>query len=159
MSETTQIAAKAAKPVPPILRQGPQTLRETKTKTFAPSALKPLGYGETEIMTLTVPAEWTFEDVMNPKAWVSVVGPIAANDIKTQIDRVGSLIYLNTADNRFTAWLRISRICRDELKKPCGLEALCIGPSIDLKTGRPCPMDLRTGLAWVDPAKPEDKVA
>jgi hypothetical protein len=169
MSETTTVPPKPARTASPLAatsaaaqpaaKAPEQTLRATKPKCFAPSSLKPLGYGETEIMTLTVPEGWRFDEVMKSVAWVSVVGPIAANAIKTQIDRIGSLIYVNTADNRFMAWLRITRIVRDELKNACGLEALCIGPAIDLKTGRPCPMDLKTGLAWVDPELPKEAAA
>lgn len=155
MSDTLALQPKQTKAAAAPAQPKAPTLREAKQKGFAPSALKPLGYGETEIMTLTVPEGWTFEDVMKPIAWVSVVGPIAANDRKTQIDRIGSLIYVNTVDGRFMAWLRISEICRDELKNPCGLKATCVGPAIDVKTGRPCPLDLKTGLPWVDPVKPE----
>lgn len=158
MSETLSLQATKAKAAPAAPAKV-QTLRETKPKTFAPSALKPLGYGETEILTLTVPEGWSFEEVMRSVAWVSVVGPIAANAIKTQPDRIGSLVYVNTVDNRFMAWLRIQRICRDELKNPCGVEALCIGPAVDVKTGRPCPMDLKTGLPWVDPQRPDEPKA
>lgn len=152
MSETLSLQT-TKKTAPAAPRQ--QTLRETKPKCFAPSALKPLGYGTTDFMTLDVPEGWTFEDVLKPIAWTSVVNGIAADPGKTQPDRVGSLIYVNTLDNRFMAWLRISKICRNELKNPCGVEAICIGPSIDLKTGRPCPLDLKTGLPWVDPVKAE----
>jgi hypothetical protein len=141
-------AAAAAKPV--------QTLREAKPKTLPPSSLKPLGYGETEILTLTVPPEWTFEDVLHPVAWTIIAGPIAANASKTQTDRVGSLVYVNTADGSFIAWLRINRIVRDHMNGASGVEVICIGPSIDLKTGRPAPLNLKTGLPWADPVKPAD---
>lgn len=136
-----------------------QTLRETKPKTFAPSSLKPLGYGVTEIMTITVPGDWDFADVLKPIAWTSVANQVAANAIKTQIDRIGSLIYVSDAKNRFIANLHISGIVRDHLGNACGVKVMCIGPSIDVKTGKPAPMDLTTGLPWVDPAKPEEKAA
>lgn len=132
-----------------------QTLRQVKPKTLSPSSLTPLGYGRTEILTVDIPAEWTFADVMKPIAWSSVVGPVAANAAKTQVDRIGSLIYVNSVDNRFMAWLRIEVIIRDELKNPNGLKVMCVGPSIDPKTGKPCPLDLKTGLAWSDSKKPE----
>jgi hypothetical protein len=152
MSDVTA-PAKPAKAVPPIMKPAPQTLREVKPKTFSPSSLKPLGYGETEIMTIAVPTGWTFEDVMKPVAWSSIVGPIAANSTKTQIDRVNSLIYATTADHSFMAWLLITGIVRDAMNNPCGVNLICVGPSVDLKTGRPCPLNLKTGLPWVDPAK------
>ncbi len=154
MSDVAAVAkpTKSPAPVKPA-----QTLREVKPKTFSPSTLKPLGYGDTEIMTITVPTGWTFEDVMKPVAWSSVVGPISANASKTQIDRVGSRILLDTADNTFIAELRINRILRDNMTNPCGVELMCIGPSVDLKTGKPCPLNLKTGLPWVDPAPAEEK--
>ena len=129
----------------------PSKLRDVKPRAFSPSSLQPLSYGTTEILTVDVPAGWYFGDVLNPLAWSSVVGPLAANALKTTVDRVGSLIYANTVDNRFIAWLRISAILRDDLKNPYGMEVTCIGPCIDLKTGRPRPLDLKTGLAWSDP--------
>jgi hypothetical protein len=165
MSETTIAGAKpgktAAAPAPTAVTQArpEQKLRDTKPRSFAPSSLKPLGYGETEIMTIAVPADWNFEDLMKPVAWVSVAGPIAANAIKTQVDRVGSLIYATSAGGKFMAWLRIDEIVRDEMKNPCGVKVMCIGPSIDIRTGRPCPMDLKTGLPWVDPEKPREAEA
>ncbi len=162
MSETTVVSQKPAKTVAVAVtatQKPEQTLRATKPRTFAPSSLKPLGYGETEIMTITVPADWTFEDVLKPIAWTSVVGPIAANATKTQVDRIGSLIYATSAGGKFMAWLRICEIVRDELKQPCGVKVMCIGPSFDVKSGKPCPMDLKTGLAWIDPEKPEEKAA
>lgn len=163
MSETLSLTPKqtkaAASPASAPAPAKAQSLRETKPKTFAPSSLKPLGYGETEIMTITAPGDWDFTDVMKPIAWTSVANQVAANAIKTQIDRIGSLIYLNDAKGRFMAWLRISGIVRDHLNNACGVKVMCIGPSIDVKTGKPCPLDLATGLPWVDPAKPEEKAA
>lgn len=154
MSDVTT-AARPGKGAP-VAAKPELKLREVKPKVLPPSALKPLGYGETEIMTLTVPPEWTFEDVLRPVAWTGVVGPIAANSTRTQPDRVGSLIYVNTADNTFMAWLRVGRILRDGMTNPCGVEAMCVGPSVDLKTGRPAPLNLKTGLPWVDPVKPAE---
>jgi hypothetical protein len=164
MSETITAGQKPGKTVTPatpavVTAKPVQKLRDTKPRTFAPSSLKPLGYGETEIMTVTVPAEWNFEDLMKPVTWVSVAGPIAANATKTQVDRIGSLIYATSAGGKFMAWLRINEIVRDEMKAPCGVKVMCIGPSIDVKTGRPCPMDLKTGLPWVDPEKPKEAEA
>lgn len=153
-----QTKTDAIQPAAPRVKR--RTLRDVKSKVFSPSSLKPLGYGETEIMTVNVPDGWTFDDVMKPIAWSSVVRPIAADDAKTQVDRVGSLIYVNTLDNRFIAWLRIGAICRDHKNNPNGVAVTCIGPSIDLKTGKPCPLDLETGLPWSDPVpqKPEQAV-
>ena len=91
---------------------------------------------------------------MKPVAWVGVAGPISANAIRTQPDRVGSLVYVNTTDNTFMAWLRINRIQRDAMGGASGVEVQCVGPSFDVKTGKPCPLDLRTGQPWVDPVKP-----
>lgn len=127
-----------------------QTLRDVKPKAFAPSTLKALGYGDIEIMTIAVPAGWSYADILKPIAWSNVAGPIAENPVKTQIDRIGSLIYANAAD--FMAILRINAILRDELRNPCGVEVVCIGPGVDIKTGCPCPIDVKTGLPWVGKA-------
>jgi hypothetical protein len=48
----------------------------------------------------------------------------------------------------------ISGIVRDNMNNPCGVNLVCVGPSVDTKTGKPCPLNLKTGLPWVDPVKP-----
>jgi hypothetical protein len=141
-------AAKTARPEQALVR----------TKAFKPSSLKPMGYGHMETMSIVAPADWSFEDVMNPAAWAGVAAPIAQNAIKTTIDRVGSLIYVDSAANTFFGILRINKIVRDHMTNPCGVELICVGPSVDIKTGKPCPINVSTGLPWVDP-KPEEKAA
>jgi len=145
---------KPGKVVAPVLAGAVQTLREVKPKTFPPSSLKPLGYGDTEILTLAVPASWTLADVMSPGSWSSIASMIAANSTKTQIDRVNSLVYVTTLDNSFMAWLLITGIVRNNMANPCGVNLICVGPSVDLATGKPCPINLKTGLPWVDPVTP-----
>ena len=146
-------AVKPARTVASATAAPAKSLREVQPKTFSPSSLQPLGYGSIEILTICVPAGWTFEDVLNPVAWSGVVGQISANAARTQIDRVGSLIYVTGPD--FVSWLHINRIVRDSLNNPCGLEVICMGPAVDVKTGVPCPLNIRTGQPWTDAKKAE----
>lgn len=163
MSETVQAARAAVKtatkpgmPVPskpPVL-----TRREEQPKRFSPSALKPLGYGETEILTITAPAGMTFAEVMAPVAWAHVASLVARDQANTRNHRdgAGCIVMLDTADNKFIATLRITKVVRDAMNSSCGLEMVCIGPSVDIKTGEARPLDLKTGKAWVDPQPAED---
>jgi hypothetical protein len=149
------VATKAAKSVaaPAAPNAKPtQTLREVKPKSFAPSALQPLGYGDVEVLTVTVPKEWTFADVLKPVAWTSVANRVAKNPLGTTSDKIGSLILVDTADNSYMGWLRINGVVRDHMGNPCGLDVMCLGPSVDLKSGEPQPINLKTRKAWVDPA-------
>jgi hypothetical protein len=156
MSEAA-VAQKAAKsPAAPAAAnaKAAQPLREVQVKKFGPSALKSLGYGDREIMTLTAPAGMTFAEVMAPIAWNNVANIVARDALNTRNlkDGVGSLIILDTEDSSYLAHLRIRKVVRDKVNNPCGLELDCIGPSIDPKTGEARPIDLKTKKAWVDPA-------
>lgn len=156
MSDATaaQKAAKSA-PAPTTPAAKPaQLLRETQVKKFGPSALKSLGYGDCEIMTITAPVGMTFAEVTTPMAWNNVAAIVAKDALNTRNrkDGVGSIIILDTEDSTFMAMLRIRKVQRDRVNNPCGLELDCIGPSMDLKTGEARPIDLKTRKAWVDPA-------
>lgn len=142
--------SKIAETVAPSVKAAEPKLREVQPKKFAPSSLQPLGYGETEILTVTAPKEWTFADVMNPLAWANVAVRVARNPLNTTVDKIGSKIFLETEDNSFSAILRIRGIKRDHLNNPCGLDLVCIGPSVDMKTGEARPIDLKTCKAWED---------
>lgn len=161
MSEPVQAARAAVKTAtkpgtpqpsaPPV-----QKLREVQPKRFPPSALKPLGYGETEILTITAPAGMTFAEIMAPVAWANVASLVAKDQLNTRNlrDGAGCIVMLDTADNTFVATLRITKVVRDRVNGPCGLELVCIGPSIDIETGEARPIDLKTGRAWSDPVNP-----
>ena len=155
------IAAPAAAPAaaPPAAlapKPAPQKLRDVQPKKFPPSALKPLGYGDTQIMTAVAPPGMTFTEAMQPIAWSTVAAFVARDVLSTRNlkDGVGSLIVLDSEDGTFHALLRIGRVQRDGMNNPCGLDLICIGPSVDLTTGKAAPIDLATGKAWVDPVKP-----
>ena len=150
-------AATATKPVPPPAAASPaakplKTLREALPKKFGPSSLYPLGQ-DYEILAVTVPDDWSFEEVMKPIAWGNVARIVARNPLSQSRDKVGSLIY--ASGSQFSAWLRINAVKFDGMGGACGLDVICIGPTVDLKTGKACPVDVKTGLAWVDPPKPE----
>lgn len=147
---TKSTAAAKAESAKPVL-----TMRDSQPKRLAPSALKPLGYGDSEILTVTAPSGMTFDEIMAPVAWSNVASVVAKDALNTRNlrDGVGSLIFLDTADSRFNAHLRIKRVLRDSQANPCGLEMMCVGPSIDIKTGEARPIDLATGKAWIDPVK------
>jgi hypothetical protein len=149
-------SSKTAETVAPSVKPAVELLRKVQPKQFSPSSLQPLGYGETEILTATAPKEWTFADVMNPVAWANVAARVARNPLNTTVDKIGSKIFLETESGSFSAVLRIRGIVRNNLGNPCGLDLICIGPSIDIKTGVARPIDLNTGKAWVDPVKVED---
>jgi hypothetical protein len=142
---TAAPATQAAKPA--------KLLRETQVKKFGPSALKSLGYGDCEIMTITAAAGMTFAEVLTPLAWNNVASIVARDALNTRNrkDGVGSIILLDTEDGSYMAMLRIRKVQRDRVNNPCGLELDCIGPSMDLKTGEARPIDLKTRKAWVDP--------
>ena len=161
MSETTQTPAKPAKAVPPIMKTTAPTLRAVQPKRFGPNALQSVGFGATELMTIEAPIGMTYAEAILPITWSTVAAKIAKNTIdnRNPRDGAGVLIILDALDGSFQAWLRVSKVVRDQMNNPCGLEVACIGPSIDLKTGEACPIDLKTRKAWVDAPKPEEKVA
>lgn len=149
------MAVAATKPAVPVASTPMRAERLRRALVKQMKDFQALGYGDTEIATATVPSGATFAQVMAPESWANVAPRVAEDPLKTQKDRVGSLIVLRTEDNSFFAWLRINKIVRNNLGGPCGIEVMCIGPCVDTKTGRPMPLDLKTGLAWVDPPEPE----
>ena len=143
------VAAKPVKSTAPVAPVKPvaQTLREAQPRKFPPSGLQVIGQ-DYDVLTITAPAEWSFEDVMKPVAWSNVCGLVAKDALNTRRDKIGSLIEVRTADHAFYAVLYIGAIVLDHLGKPCGLSVQCIGPSVDPKTGKSCPVDVKTGLPW-----------
>lgn len=163
MSETAQAARTAVKtatkPGTPVMSTPPVlTRREEQPKRFSPSALKPLGYGETEMLTITAPAGMTFAEIMSPVAWAHVASLVARdqNNTRNHRDGAGCIVMLDTADNKFIANLRITKVVRDHMGGTSGLELVCIGPSVDTRTGEARPLDLTTGKAWFDPEPAKD---
>jgi len=89
-----------------------------------------------------IPAGWTYEETLAPNFWTNIVGLLAPNKSTGQPDRSGAIIHLRRRDNAFYAKMYVRAVLGN------GLIVQCIGPSLDPKTGRACPIDLKTGLAW-----------
>jgi hypothetical protein len=145
----------ATKPAPAAAPVHVTAIREQKLRKAQVKKMRDfnaLGYGDVEIATVVAPASATYADVLNPETWANIAPRVAEDAGKTQKDRVGSLVLVNTEDNSFLVWLRINKIVRNHMGNACGVETMCVGPAVDLKTGRPAPLDLKTGLPWVDPA-------
>lgn len=126
----------------------PKTMREAQIKKFPPSSLQVIGQ-DYSILTATAPKEWSFDDVIQPSAWVHVAHRVAKSAYMR--DSVGSLIHVRSADHRWFAMLYIQNVLYDHMKSPCGLEVTCVGPSVDVKTGKACPIDICSGTPWRDP--------
>lgn len=120
------------------------TLRSDQTRKFVPSAVQPLGH-DVEALTVLVPEDWQFRDVLQPLAWGNVA-PMFAPDPANSRGKVGSLILASSP--RFIAWLRIQKVIFDTQKNPAGLEVLCIGPAFDVATGKACAISVSGGEPW-----------
>jgi hypothetical protein len=148
-SKAAKSTAAPAAPAKPV-----QTLREAQPKKFPPSALQVIGH-DYDTLTITAPADWTFEDAMRPVAWANVCRLVARAELSGQRNKIGSIIELRNVSHTFFARLYIKEVMFDHLKNPCGLKLICVGPSFDPKTGEARPINLATGKAWVDPVKPD----
>ena len=166
MSETTVIPPKAAKPAPAaapapavastahLSTRRQQTLRSAQIKQFVPSALYSMGEGDHDLLTVAVPADWNFADVLNPAAWARLAGRLAkdATGMVRSKDYIGSTVKLYRP--KFHAEVAITGLVRDTFGGACGVHVVCLGPAQD-KAGLGCPRNLETGLPWVDPAVAE----
>ena len=155
MPEAAPASLKPAKPAPaPVAAtvgtRREQSLRAVQIKKFPPSALATLGYGDFDRLAVKVPGDWSLADCLKPVTWGNVAGRLAEDALKTRKDWVGSVIELHHP--KFYAEVVIRAVIRDEMKNPCGLDVVCVGPAQD-KSGLGAPRDLETGLAWVDPVK------
>lgn len=128
-----------------------QKLREVQVKKFSQNAFMPIGQNH-DILTAMVPDDWTFSDVLNPMAWTNVCRIVSKDPSGSRRDKTGSRIFVESKN--FSADLRISGITQDQFGQPNGLIVTCIGPQINPVTGQSCPVNITTGMAWVDsPAK------
>lgn len=125
-----------------------QKLRDTQIKKFPPLSLKPNGFGAYDTLTVMAPADWTPDDVLRSEAWANVAGMVAKDSANTRPDMLGSLIEVRTSDHSWFMELYIRSVVHDQLRHPVGLEVVCIGPAVDPKTGKACPIDLATGAPW-----------
>lgn len=130
-----------------------QTMRAVQIRKFPPSSLQLIGQ-DYSILTATAPKDWNFEDVLKPGAWVHVASRVAKTADKR--DSVGSLIHVRSADHRWFAVLYIQEVLYDQMKSPCGLKVTCVGPIVDAKTGKACPIDIDAGTPWREPQVTDD---
>jgi hypothetical protein len=143
----TKPAPAAAPAIPTPMRE--QKLRKAQIRRFGSDALMPLGKNY-EDLEIQVPSDWNFADVLNPTAWSALANKVAPSDMTGFKGRLGSTVHVYHP--KFYAILRIQEATLNAMKMPDGLTFMCIGPQIDLKTNKMCPLDLETGLPWVDPA-------
>src|SRR3990167_9066731 len=118
MSEAA-VAAKPAKSSAPVAPSVPvkpvaQTLRQALPRKFKPSNLQEMGQ-DYSILTVTAPADWSFEDVLAPIAWANVFGLVARDALNTRRDKIGSLIEVRSEDHAYYAVLYIVQVLKDGL--------------------------------------------
>lgn len=123
----------AAKPDSNALRTQPVTL---KPGDFEESAY---AYAD---CSARVPAGMPFEEVFRPGFWTNVVHLFQKNVAAGTPDRSGAIIHVRTEDHAYYAKLYVRAVLAR------GLIVQCVGPAIDQKTGRSCPVDLATGKPW-----------
>ena len=145
--DAAPIVAPVAVPVADKIKTE-QKLRAVQPKKFAPSSLQSVGQ-DYVTMTATAPAEWDYEDCLLPIAWSNVASIVAKDALNTRRDKIGSFIELRSADHSYFALLYILSITVDHMGSPNGLNVMCVGPSVDPKTGKACPIDVRSGTPWV----------
>jgi hypothetical protein len=92
-----------------------------------------------------IPADMPFEEVFRPAFWGNVVHLFKKDAIGGGADRAGAIIHLRTEDHSFYARLYVRAVLER------GLLVQCVGPSIDPRTGKACPVDLATGGPWTGP--------
>lgn len=127
----------------------PQEPREPTIQKFTKNSMQLIGH-DYSILTVTAPSGMTFENALVPGAWVNVSRLVAKNASSGRNEWLGSTIHVHAADRAWFAELYIRAVVYDKFKQSCGLEVTCIGPSADPKTGKAMPIDVATGLPWVD---------
>lgn len=122
---------------------GKKAAEEEKVRVLPVSALKISEYGRARFVA-TLPSGWAFDEVYKPGFWTYVLKMLAKNPTSGQNEsRTGSCIEVVTEDHRFYAELYIRAV----LGK--GVIVQCVGPQIDRKNGKACPIDLQTGQPWM----------
>ena len=91
--------------------------------------------------SITLPADWDYEDTLNPEFWVNIQPMLKYEKGRQEQDFRKSRIHVHREDASFYAVLYIRAIVDG------GLVVQCIGPSFT-RNGKPCPIDLETGLPW-----------
>lgn len=135
--------ADAAPSVKPPRFQGPimSVKRTEMAKTLKPSRFQAAEYTRA-MFDAVLPADLDFDEVLKPGYWSNVVHLLKRNPIANEPDRTGALIHIGTDDHAFYGLLYVRAVLER------GLIVQCIGPCIDVKTGKACPADLSTGGPW-----------
>lgn len=128
--------------LPPQSAKPAQTLREAAPRKLKPSSFQGSEFARARFDAV-LPPEWDFEDAMQPEFWAYVSHKFRSNQLTGGRDRIGAFIDLATEDHAFYALLYVC-----DITKSGGLIVQCIGPSVDPKSGRTCPVDLKTGRPW-----------
>lgn len=116
---------------------------DEKQRVLPLSAFKISEYGRARFVA-TLPGGWSFDEVFKPGFWVYVLKDLQRNPVAGQTEsRAGACIEIMTEDHRFYAELYIRAV----LGK--GVIVQCVGPQIDRKNGKACPVDLQTGQPWI----------
>lgn len=129
----------------------PREPRAPKVKKFPNGAIQVLGH-DYSVLTIKAPSDMTFENALIPEAWVHASRKVAM-DTNRRREWIGSIIHLHSANGEWFAELYIRKVVYDKFKQPCGLAVTCIGPVSDPKTGEAMPVNVATGLPWVDPVE------
>lgn len=138
--------------------------RQVQHKRVPIGSFKPVGHF-TEAHQVLIPADWDIDDVLKPDFFTFVAPGMQANPtMGSRQDRLGTVVEVITADHAFYALVYIKSLRRNSLGMADGANSVCIGPSIDPKTGKMCPVDLSTGGPWkgrspVEDTKPADAKA
>jgi hypothetical protein len=99
------------------------------------------------VVHVTLPLGWTLADVLKPEAWSNLAHRFRKPSNSNDPDRVGNRVELRIEDHSFYADLYI-RAVGDR-----SMTVQCTGPQRDPVTGKACPIDLETGLPWVEAKK------
>lgn len=134
----TMPAKTAAQPAAPVTQK---TMREQQPPTLKPSDFEESQYAFLDV-SAKVPAGMPFEALLSPTYWTNVINIFKRDKIAGGADRAGAIIHVRTEDHAYYARLYVRAVLER------GLIVQCIGPSLDHKTGKACPVDLATGLPW-----------
>ena len=135
-----------------------QAPREPVIQKFVANSMHLIGQ-DYAILTVTAPAGMTFENALAPEAWVNVSRRVVQGVDSRRREWIGSIVHAHSADQSWFAHLYIRAIVYDRFKQPCGLQVACVGPSVDPKTGKAAPINVATGLPWVDPVEDAEEAA
>lgn len=81
---------------------------------------------------VTLPAGWAFDDCLKPEFWVNVMRYFRADPNTGGHDKAGATIDVRTEDHAFRAILYVRAVTN------AGLIVECLGPDVDVKTGKAC---------------------